>query len=539
MLRLPVRLRIREADYVRKSVGIHVEVLAFEDSVHPLSQTSDRVVGRLQFSKSLVGRGQPGFAGFFKDVATQVEYLIKEDTPDTCVLEGSARFSQELLPELYGGSVNYARAGSLEVVGGKGEAVDAVAISVQLRVLPSRPPETEIVPWDVIVYGRKRNPKTLFSEESSHAKEILQNISLMSSKAQWDLACGIFISAVVGDESLHVGQFMAEREVASGRVVGLTRIDFGARERYADVRMRDRDFKHTTSKAYSSSGQKGKHYVDYLLASPGVKRKYALLWESAAETDFKALARWHTKVLDSELKSIPPSLMDGAVADVWRVLQRKFKGSSPKSMDELGRHVAEVTYRRLSEMTNNAALSSLKQPLAELERKQKATALSPGEHYALSEWHLCQEELRAALKEVPIQPFYLSLLSFAFLNHMLAEMEVYRRKTGGQKVEAVNRAMGVIGSYLASGVRAEAGGNQPHVGEDLSWLDATLADEISPHRSRSLMHRAEHRTDLSQGARLINDLLVIQGNYVERRGWAAIFNRKPHTPSEREHGVHR
>ena len=497
-----------------------VKVMAFDDTQ---SRVAPVVLGRLKFVKSLVGRGQPGFAGFFKDTATQVEYLIKEDTPDTCVLEGSARFSSELLPADFANSVNYARAGTLEITGTHGGIIDAVAISVQLRVMPtSRSPETDILPWDVIVYGRKRNPKTLWSEESSHAKDILQNVSMMNSKAQWNLAFGIFISTVVGDESLHVGQFMAEREKTTGRIVGLTRIDFGARERYADMRLRDHDFRHTTSRAYSSSGQKGKHYVDYLLSSPAIKRRYALLWEKTIEVNRRALAQSHGQVLLEELQHIPSPLLEKAVEEVWGVLQRKIKGSAPRSMGELCAHLSEITERRMIEMAKDSALKPLHQPFIELNRKQKSmAALSPEEQHALSEWYLCREELRVVQKKPPFQPFYFALLNRAFLQWVVSNLEIYKRQTGGQKVEMITRAIGVTKEKMPkNGDAPPVEGEEDVFDDNLLWLGESFANEISQHRSRSLMRRADERKDLSRGAQLISNLLLVQKNYACRRDWA-------------------
>ncbi|MCG8473648.1 MAG: hypothetical protein MI742_17590 [Desulfobacterales bacterium] len=537
MSHIPIKLRIRHSDYTRKSVGIHVDVLEYAITEKPEGQGGGPVQGRLQFVKSLVGRGQPGFAGFFKDTRSQVEYLVKEDEADTCVLEGSARFASELLPEGNATSVNFARAGSLVVTNPQGGVADALAISVQLKVSADDGAVSEILPWDVIVYGRKRNPKTLLSEESSHSKEILSNIAMMSHKAQWDLACGIFISTVVGDESLHVGQFMAEREKSTGRVVGLTRIDFGARERYADMRLRSGDFRHTTSKAYSSSGQKGKHYVDYLLASPAIRRKYTILWERVAAMDFRALADLHGRVFKKEMESIPPSLKEMATESVWKVLQRKIKGGVPGDFYGLLRHIQEITSKRMAFLVKDDALGPLRQPLRELEGKQKlqSVSLNASDYHALAEWHLCREELRVASGSSSLPPFYYALLQFGFLSQVLSELEVYKRKTGGQKVELINRAMGAVNALLSNGallpqphrphlIKPRVGAGAPQsaseclsfIEPDLGWLGKDFAKEVASHRHRSLAHKAEGRTDLSQGARLVNGLMAHQANYEER-----------------------
>lgn len=94
------------------------------------------------------------------------ELLIKCDDAATCFLEGTARFLApnasatvlaSLFPPSYCDAVVFARVGvsfSLE------KRVSEV-ITVQERILPNVTTE-EVHPWDEIVYGVKRPPKTLF-----------------------------------------------------------------------------------------------------------------------------------------------------------------------------------------------------------------------------------------------------------------------------------------------------------------------------------------------------------------------------------------
>lgn len=225
---------------------------------------------RYEFKASLEGRGQKGEAGFYTD-PDNCEVLLKVDDVATCLLEGTAYFARSagLLPKHLKNSVNFA---SLAVI----EDVPNKIASIQPRVIPTS--GGTIKPWDLVVYDKKREPRTLWSTESWNKEKIIDSISKLTPDAQWQLAAGIVYSQIVGDESLHLGQFMCEQQ-QDGSVTGITRIDLGARERFAVRRNSDKDISpFKTSRAYESSGQFGKDYVGYLLANPELKRKVALLW---------------------------------------------------------------------------------------------------------------------------------------------------------------------------------------------------------------------------------------------------------------------
>lgn len=272
----------------------------------------------IPFVMPLGGRGQDGFAGFIgngDDSSNQ--YLIKIDDPATCILEGTARFAQSLLLPANRSSVNFANAGILKVT--KEHGSETHVISVQDRVAPSTQ-GNEIKPWDVVVYGSKRNPKRPVSTEYFNQGNIKKNIGAMTEKAQWDLANAIFASTVVGDESLHVGQFMAETN-PQGQVVGITRIDLGARERYGKARLDGQDFQHQTSALYKNSGQKGKDYISYLLNSPEVKQKYLSLWSRDINIDQAATD--HVQALRDELAKLPEQEQNQALDDMLKTVYKK------------------------------------------------------------------------------------------------------------------------------------------------------------------------------------------------------------------------
>jgi len=268
----------------------------------------------LTLKKLLEGRGQPGFAGFFEYHLGQL--LIKVDDSATCVMEGSAGFAQSVIPKGYESSVNFAHAGTLNSINGK------EAISIQKKAEGYQP-------WDEVVYGHKRNPKTPISYEWWHEDKIRTNINNMHENARFQLAIAIFISTLVGDESLHVGQFMAKTD-NSGQVTDIMRIDFGARERFALHRLETEDFKHETSVAYNSSGQFGKDYISYLLAHPDIKQKYLKLW--AQEMDIIGLGEASKQEFMRQINNIPPEKIDEALEGVWETLSRKSSSKKPESL---------------------------------------------------------------------------------------------------------------------------------------------------------------------------------------------------------------
>lgn len=310
----------------------------------------------LPFVMALSGRGQDGLAGFFGDKEDQsLQFLIKVDDPATCVLEATARFAKRLIIPGHEKSVNFAQAGLLKV------GDDVSVISVQDRVAASK--DHKIVPWDTIVYGSKRNPKAWVSTESRNKKTIKQNIFKMTEKAQWDLANAVYISTVVGDESLHVGQFMAETDI-QGVVTGITRIDFGARERYAANRYLNDDFRHETSSNYYWSGQAGKDYLKYLIdpsnGNSNFRVKYLSLW--SRNTNLQAIADQHQRVFHQEMNKLGDTQREQALDDILKTIFKKSKKdysvtqSLPlqQKQDKVAEILGNITYKRMLSMQKSA-----------------------------------------------------------------------------------------------------------------------------------------------------------------------------------------
>jgi hypothetical protein len=287
-------------------------------SVHPSIDHNQQGL-TLPFVKALSGRGQDGLAGFFGNPNDQrQQFLIKVDDPATCVLEATARFAKDLMLPTNQNAVNFATAGVLKI------DQDSSVISIQPRV--------KAQPWDVLVYGSKRNPKTPISKEAMNKKTIVENINQLSDKAQWDLANALFVSTVIGDESLHIGQFMANVN-QKGEVEGITRIDFGARERFSAARYYNNDFGHKTSNFYASSGQKGKDYISYILKQPDVRRNYLSLW--ARQMDIQASAQKHSDIFLEEVNKLPTPLQQKALDDILKTMFKKSTETSGRKYKQV------------------------------------------------------------------------------------------------------------------------------------------------------------------------------------------------------------
>lgn len=269
----------------------------------------------------LSGRGQPGMAAFYK-ADTGPELLIKEDQPDTCLLEGSAYYVQKagLVPTWLYSSVNFARAGDLKETGTKN-----ITVSIQKRVVKSEE-KGSVVPLDVVILKHKRNPKTLFSEESWYPVTIDRQLSYMTSDPQWKLVGGIYASQLVGDESLHIAQFMAKVN-GDNFISGVVRIDFGARERFSVARDKAKDLDPTkTSSFYSQSGQCGKNYLGYYLKNPQLKFKLMCLHAfNGADTEAvqTAIRQESYKAFISEFEKIPEALKGKSIQGVLDTINNK------------------------------------------------------------------------------------------------------------------------------------------------------------------------------------------------------------------------
>ncbi|HRE31132.1 MAG TPA: hypothetical protein PLD88_04075, partial [Candidatus Berkiella sp.] len=126
---------------------------------------------------ALQGRGQDGLANFYKGPDGK-ERLIKEDDVATCLMEGTAYYIRDMgfLPGTLGSSVNFATVGTLNKEGASKPSV----VSIQDKVVGSEGSKAR--PWDELVYGIKRNPKTLLSFEAWYPQAITENITFLNTE---------------------------------------------------------------------------------------------------------------------------------------------------------------------------------------------------------------------------------------------------------------------------------------------------------------------------------------------------------------------
>jgi len=260
-----------------------------------------------RLAQRLGNRGQSGFAGFYEPVESPGEQvLIKADPPGTCVLEGSTGFIREWLPREKRHVANFAKAQTAVLPRDNNRQL---IVTVQDKVPNSSK-------WDVLVYGRERNPKSLKSYESKHSKKITTAIFSMGESFKQDLAYALFTSMVLGDESVHVGQFMALMEEDGDKPIGLCRIDFGARERYQQARLTSQTLEtHQTSTFYAKSGQWGKDYFGYLVRNKRVWSYYLHQWSSLSteEPELDELFNAAKKELDEAYKCLPAYQVEAAI----------------------------------------------------------------------------------------------------------------------------------------------------------------------------------------------------------------------------------
>ena len=261
------------------------------------SKDGEDIVVKCIPTRPLQGRGQPSAAGFYRECSQAhkthpKQYLVKADRPGICLAESTAT-DAFLVEEDHRGSINCAHIGFL----------NGQLVSVQAKV-EAGAGET-IIGFDEYVYGGKRDPSTWWSEESRHASEIQVALASLTPRAEKDLAHALFASTALGDESLHLGQFMAVTSGIGGdrKIQRIVRVDFGARERFTKKRFETFDFHPTkTSKYYERSGQFNKDYISYLLVNPLLKIQFLSLWETA---DVEKIVQTQLERFRSQLSIIP------------------------------------------------------------------------------------------------------------------------------------------------------------------------------------------------------------------------------------------
>ncbi|MDX1901314.1 MAG: hypothetical protein SFW66_04800 [Gammaproteobacteria bacterium] len=258
--------------------------------------------------EAVAGRGQAGKARFHVNTYDQKSYLIKEDQPETCVLEGSAKFVLYAIPEALQSCIHLATTKTLHDEDGTEKTV-----TLQKKLDNAQP-------WDILILGRKRFSKTPISVEAIYQTNITLNINNMSEEARWKFAMALFASNLACDESLHTGQFMATLN-ESNEITNMTRIDLGARLRYGKKRMEENDFQLQTSKPYASSGQLGKDYISYYLSQPDLRIKYLHIWAQNKENipEEKIAEASVTSFLDA-LHEIPQDQQEEALINIYKVI---------------------------------------------------------------------------------------------------------------------------------------------------------------------------------------------------------------------------
>ncbi len=317
--------------------GMLIKTQSYEDSKQSLLFKRRTMLG---------GRGQAGVAGFYvsEDPSDNNEYLIKVDDSATCLMEGFACFAESVIPDTLKSSVNFAHAGKANIDSNDEE----VAVSIQPKL-------TGYKPWDVVIAGSKRNPKTMVSFEATNMSSILASIDQMTEHAKNQLAMAIFISSLVGDESLHVGQFMVKTN-DNGIITDITRIDFGARERYAVLRQELNDYTHETSRAYERSGQLGKDYISYYLAHPDIKARVMHLW-TRNEIQGDQLSEHYKAEFTAQFNNLPESKQKEAIEGVLATINKGAKSKlTTNNPEELAEQMSQMMKTRVTKLSASASV---------------------------------------------------------------------------------------------------------------------------------------------------------------------------------------
>jgi hypothetical protein len=182
---------------------------------------------------------------------------------------------------------------------------------------------------------------------------------------KWQLAASLFSCAIAGDESLHVGQFMAILD-KDNNITGIKRIDLGARERYAVARAQtgQHDPFHDSTQ-YQAHGQWGKDYLTYLLADPSFRSIYTMLWMNLAtqdETELKVKVKAESKkAFLTQFETIPEKLHEKTLQDVLNVFNKDAKTKMVLSghttedrITSLADQISDIDANRMIEMLSKA-----------------------------------------------------------------------------------------------------------------------------------------------------------------------------------------
>lgn len=319
-------------------------------------------------TKRLEGRGQEAAAGFYIRLADKKSYLIKQDDPYVCVLESTADWTEKLLPTHFTRKViNFAHCGVLT-----SNSYDKTSHVVSIQ------PAIDAKPWDIIILGKKRRPKIPVSEECLYQDKIKKHLSELSDDAKTDVACALFLRTAAGDESLHIGQYLAFTDEKTKNVTGLIGIDLGARERFALARKASDDFKHQTSQFYLKSGQYCKDYIYYLLQDNDVNNKdiymrYYYLWGRLTHGDvmdavlnsLQSFRKQMDRIPEDQKADILKNIYDNSYA---QGLSEKETGDiTQKRLEKI---IAKVVEKRLM-MMHLSARSRIEKMLLRMEKNEK------------------------------------------------------------------------------------------------------------------------------------------------------------------------
>lgn len=320
------------------------------------------------FVKSLSGRGQSGAAGFYN--IGEKQWLIKEDDPATCLAEGLAiipKLFEPFTPPIIQAETNQKKISEQKTV----------TVSIQPAFTVEKEQEEQMMGLDVAILGRKRDPKTLISEEGKNKAKIKEAISKMSSDVKDQLARAIVTSQVNGDESLHTGQFMVSKK--GDIITKIQRVDMGALGRFALANQNHSPLQ--TSKNYRTSGQFEKDYVKYLVENTDVREKVLKYW---SQIDVDIVVKQITERFDNQMKNLTDiTLKKTALKGFYNTLNKnnkKNKDAQPPDED-LGKLETQVktlleqsANKRCQTMKANAVLiqkmDSIKKELNSIDKSQ-------------------------------------------------------------------------------------------------------------------------------------------------------------------------
>ncbi len=297
--------------------------------------------------EDLKGRGQEGEAAFYLCEDNR-EYLIKKDKDlATCVLEGSLQFIQDYLPGAHAGlwksqfrdCINLAHCCVVDQY-----MADKKEIKEYKREVASIQPKVkDAKPWDVVLFGKKREPNHPVSQEFRNQAVILDHLAELSNVAVLSLAASIMAGMLCREESFHFAQYMVGMD-KDDEIIKFIRIDLGASGRYGRARLEAKDFKLGTSDVYAKSGQFGKRYVDYLLNAPNVMIYVCLFWSEFDIDDIDKLVSDSKECFRLQINKVPGDLQQDILNKIYDIYTKK---------SSIKRNNQDITQQQLDDIMNS------------------------------------------------------------------------------------------------------------------------------------------------------------------------------------------